>query len=435
MSVSADLLIPIYTPSQSQQALAELLSPQTLLSEASGDLTVAQTVAGIIADVRQRGDEALYEMASRFGDDLKQGQAFILPKEALQTALNSISSETRVVLEESAQAIRDYAKRVMASLPTSQIWQQGELEVGFSLRPVSSVACYVPGGRYPLASTALMTVLSAKAAGVKRVIMLCPKPSPEVLAAALIAGVDEVYLLGGAQAVAAVAYGTQSVEKVSMLVGPGNAYVAEAKRQLIGTIGIDMLAGPSEVTVVADSEANAEWVAADLLAQAEHDPDARVYLLTDSEFLAQAVQKELYKLAEKLGLPDFVTKEALPKGALLVFETIKACVEAANALAPEHLHLHLKSPEPFLPLLTDYGTLFIGPYATVPLGDYSAGPNHTLPTGRAARFSGALSPMSYLRFQQAITGLEFSPNVAATTQAFAHLEGLTAHAYAAGLRA
>jgi histidinol dehydrogenase len=284
-----------------------------------------------------------------------------------------------------------------------------------------------------------MTAVTAAVAGVEDIIILSPKIGPELALAAQLAGAKRVALLGGAHGVAALALGTETFPKVDMIVGPGNAYVTEAKRQLQGIIGIDMLAGPSEVAIIADDSANVDWAAMDLLAQAEHDPDARAYLLTNSVSLAETVQQRLPQLAEQYNLPDFVMA-ALSQSGVLVLETLDDCVEASNQIAPEHLELLVKHPATITEGLTDYGALFIGHGTPVPMGDYVCGPNHTLPTARSARFSGGLNPMVFLRPQTWMTINPVDDNPDAVNEiyddaaTFAGVEGLVAHRESATLR-
>jgi histidinol dehydrogenase len=252
----------------------------------------------------------------------------------------------------------------------------------------------------------------------------------EIVLAGRLAEVTDFYKVGGAQAIAALALGTESIAPVDMIVGPGNAYVTEAKRQLQGTVGIDMLAGPSEVAIVADGSANPEWVAFDMLAQAEHDPESRAWLFTDSNGLGESVARELEKLPRKVELPDFVSNN-LSGLSILVFESLDECAKASDLVSPEHLQLSVENPESLKPKLRHYGALFMGYSATVPFGDYMAGPNHTLPTGRTARFAGGLTPVAFLRPQSWMTFAESVERLARGTAAFAEIEGLKAHAAAA----
>ncbi len=386
---------------------------------------IEQRVRSIISDVRTRGDLALRELAQRFGDPE--------PQKLTGSELHyDLPLATQELLQRAAANIGRFAEAVAASVATVRV--EGEQVVaGMRMCPVDSVACYAPGGRHPLPSTVLMAGLSARAAGVGSVVLFCPSPHPAVLYAAQLIQAEAVYLCGGAQAVAAAAFGTEMVSKVDLVVGPGNAYVTEAKRQLQGTIGIDMLAGPSEVTILADEQANPRWVALDLLAQAEHDPLARVCLVTWSEQLAWQVQKALAALPAEVPCPDFI-EESLGGSGLLVFGSVDQALEAVNQLASEHLQLATAEPERYRDRIRHYGGLFLGYRATVPFGDYMAGPNHTLPTGGTARFSAGLSPLTFLRPQCWMTTTDQLGSLAADTASFAELEGLYAHAAAARAR-
>jgi histidinol dehydrogenase len=394
-----------------------------------------EAIEDIITQVAKRGDEALRELADTFGDKLPHNQPIALPHGEWERQIAQVPEPTRAIIDAAASNIETFAQHVMATLPTQSGYEHHGYHVGFRLQPVQSVGCYVPGGRYPLVSTALMTALTAKAAGVPHIALCCPKPTPELLYAAQRAGATTFYSLGGAQAIAALALGTASVKPVAMICGPGNRYVTEAKRLLAGThVGIDMLAGPSEVVILADETAPAEWVSADLLAQAEHDPDACAILITTSEALAKQVQALLPKQINAWGLPAFVSQESLPHSAILVVEDWDMACQLANRLAPEHLHLAVANPEALQPKLKHYGTLFNGTHNTVAYGDYAAGPNHTLPTGRSARFASALSPLAFLRLQNHISVEQPNPTLAKLTTQLAGLEGLTAHGESALLR-
>jgi histidinol dehydrogenase len=279
-----------------------------------------------------------------------------------------------------------------------------------------------------------MTVTTAKVAGVPEIILVSPRLCDEVIVAGHLAGATAFYQLGGAQAIAALALGTETIQSVDVIAGPGNAYVTEAKRQLQGTVGIDMLAGPSEVGIIADAQANPRWVAMDLLAQAEHDPMARAYLMTDSMVLAEAVQQAMVSLMDEITLPGFLA-ESIHESAILVLDSLEQCAEVANQMAPEHLQLNIADPPCLRPLLLNYGALFVGYRATVPFGDYMAGPNHTLPTGRTARFCGGLTPLTFLRPQSWIeVPAGGGKRLARETADFAALEGLHGHAAAAKFR-
>lgn len=387
---------------------------------------IAQRVHTIIEQVRRDGDLALGQLAQKFQDP----EPRVITAAELQA--HEPEPEVKALLERAAANISRFAQAVAASVQPVKVESEHTV-AGMRMQPVERVACYAPGGRHPLPSTVLMAGLSARAAGVPQVSLICPSPHPAVLYAARLIKAERVYLMGGAQAVAAAAFGTQTVEKVDMVVGPGNAYVTEAKRQLQGVIGIDMLAGPSEVTVLADDGADPRWVALDLLAQAEHDPMACVVLVTTSLRLAQAVAEHISRLASEVTLPDFI-QESLHNSALLVFDSDEECLEAVERLAPEHLQLAVAEPETVAPRLHHYGGLFMGYQATVPFGDYMAGPNHTLPTSGTARFSSGLSPLTFLRPQCWMTTTGDFQALARDTAAFADLEGLHAHAAAARAR-
>lgn len=399
--------------------------------------TIRERTEAILKRVREEGDEALYSLAEEFGDTLKRGDSLVISKDDWDAACERVPAETRAYLDEAARNIRCFSEAIMVESVKPTKWTHPATGYIAELiwKPVDKVACYVPGGHFPLASTVLMTAIPAQAAGVQTRTMCCPNPTDEMLYAARQAGIHSFFKTGGAQAVAAFAFGTDSLPAVDMVVGPGNAYVTEAKRQLMGQIGIDSLAGPSEVTILADNSANPDWLAADMLAQAEHSPDARSVLITTEDSLVEPVLEAINRQVNDLELSAFVRESSLPNSAIIVLEDWDACCKSSDRIAPEHLQLHLSKPEPVVEQLTHYGTLFIGELATVPFGDYAAGPNHTLPTNRTARFSGALSPLTFLKPQQTLKvsrgGAEY---LAGLTEPFAKLEGLTAHAYAASLR-
>jgi len=346
--------------------------------------------------------------------------------------LEQLRAADREALDAAAGRIQSFAQAVMASLGRVHL-EKAEFQAGMNWQPVQRAGCYAPAGRHPLPSTVLMTGLAARAAGVPEVCLVCPRPDPAMVYAARLAGIDNIYRMGGAQAVAALAYGTESVPAVDMVVGPGNAYVTEAKRQLQGVIGIDMLAGPSEVTIIADGGAKPTWLAADLLAQAEHDPDARVVLLTWEGGMLEKVAEEVTRLYGQGGYPDFLP-QSLQHSGLLELKSHSDCARAANRLAPEHLHLAIQDPGLVRSELRNFGALFVGYTSTVPFGDYGAGPNHTLPTAGTARFASGLSPITFLRAQCWLQVKPQCPELTANTVTLADLEGLHGHAQAARLR-
>lgn len=419
-------MIPVYQNEIASQKLAELSKANFDLS----DQSVEASVSKIIAQVKADGDSALKALAKEFGDAVPD--SFLLPQATIDAAIKGLPQETKTILDTAAKNIRTFAEAVKKSVQSVSL-DHGEFSVGLDWRPVDKVACYVPGGRYALPSTALMTAITSQVAGVPEITIVSPRFGDEVIYAGSLAGATRYVQLGGAQAVAALAFGTETILSVDMIVGPGNAYVTEAKRQLQGVLGIDMLAGPSEVAIIADSGANPTWVAIDLLAQAEHDPDARAYLFTDSLKLAEAVAAEIPVQVQNLGLPEFM-QQSLTQSGLFVLKDLAACVDAANALAPEHLALMVANPDQLKTNLRHYGAVFLGYGTTVPHGDYLAGPNHTLPTARSARFNGSLNPLTFLRPQSWISVKETAKNFHQTTGDFAKLEGLAAHGAAVVVR-
>jgi histidinol dehydrogenase len=353
--------------------------------------------------------------------------------------MREITPEARAIVDKAAANIRHYNQAIVDQLKPITLERDG-YTLGLDFRPVDSVGCYVPAGRHPLPSTALMTAITAQVAGVQRIVMVSPRFQPATIYAGLLAGVETFIEVGGAQSIAALAYGTPMIPKVDMVVGPGNVFVTEAKKQLQGVMGIDMLAGPSEVGIIADSGANPDWVAWDMLAQAEHDPQALAYLWTNDAALAQQVLAALQQALAHLDVPNTTNtaiKTALSNSAIVVLPTLSACVEVSNAIAPEHLELQVAHPAQIKPHLKHYGAVFMGYAATAAFGDYMAGPNHTLPTGGTARFSSLLTPMTFIRAQSsmAITGptATLAPLAQATAD-FAGLEGLLAHQQAAACR-
>lgn len=419
--------LPVY---EGETALSRLSALNALASER--DATVMARVQTIIEQVRTEGETALRRLAGQFGDPTPE--SFRLDPADVDVAIASIPMETRRVLERAAANICAFAEAAMQAVRPFTL-ENADCRTGLDWRPVERVACYVPGGRFPLPSTALMTAVTAQTAGVPEIVILSPDLRPETIYAGYLAGVRHFYRLGGAQAVAAAAFGAVTgLSPVDMVVGPGNAYVTEAKRQLQGVIGIDMLAGPSEVAIIADAGAPPAWTAIDLLAQAEHDANARAYLLTDSPALAAQTAREIDALLERhTDLPPHLGQVA-DWGAAFVLPSLEACVEASNALAPEHLELLVADPHALKPGLKHYGALFMGYHTSVPVGDYLAGPNHTLPTARAARFSGTLNPLVFLRPQSWMEKSPDAHNFMRDVSCFARLEGLIAHALSAESR-
>ena len=396
--------------------------------EEEADLSAA--VAEIVAAVRREGDEALRRYAKAFdGTDLEELE---VPAEALDRAAEALDPSLRAVLEEAAENIRDYHRRQVRS--SFVISEEDGVILGQKVIPLDRVGLYIPGGTAAYPSTVLMDAIPAKLAGCPELIMVSPPSrdgeiAPVILAAARIAGVDLVFRSGGANAVAALACGTETVPRVDKIVGPGNAYVAEAKRQVFGQVAIDMIAGPSEILIVADGAGDPRHMAADLLSQAEHDRNASAVLITDSMELAQAVQREIEVQLE--GLPRQETARASidGNGKIVVTDDILQGIEIANALAPEHLELCVDSPFDYLDKVRHAGSIFLGRNCPEALGDYFAGPNHTLPTSGTARFSSPLSVDDFVKKSQftyyTAAALE---RVSDKIARFAREEGLEGHA-------
>ncbi len=423
-------MIQVYRKDEAVKWAQERL--RSLAAASNSGSALSLKVSEIIASVRERGDLAISALSERFGD--KPLAQFSVDSDFAQSACARVTADSKETIDFAAANILRFAEAIMSGITSVNVEYSG-YRAGLNFSPVASAACYVPGGRYPLPSTALMTAITAKVAGVKDVYLLTPALSDEILYAGTIAGVSRFYQIGGAQAVAAAAFGTETVTRTDMIVGPGNAYVTEAKRQLLGVIGIDMLAGPSEVTIIADKSANAEWLALDMLSQAEHDPDARCYLLTDSEELADEVRRaiEVAVTQSASKLPPFI-KQSLAGSAILVCDDLFQCAWISNSIAPEHLAISVAEPDLIRSMLTNFGALFVGKDATVPYGDYVAGPNHTLPTGGTARFSSGLTPLTFLRTQTWLDVPSPSADLSKHTDKFAVIEGLTGHAAAARAR-
>ncbi|NKB38941.1 MAG: histidinol dehydrogenase [Gammaproteobacteria bacterium] len=396
-----------------------------------------EAVAEIIAAVKSRGDEALLEYTNQF-DRRNAGVADLeIPAQSIQSALNEIPAILRQELEQAAERIRRYHEHQRLESWTYED-SDGSL-LGQKVTALDSVGVYVPGGKAAYPSSVLMNTLPAKVAGVEKIIMTVPTPdaeiNPLVLAAAAIVGVDRVFSVGGAQAVAALAYGTQSIPAVDKIVGPGNRYVAAAKRRVFGTVGIDMIAGPSEILILADSAAKADWIAMDLFAQAEHDEDARAILVSTSTEVLDAVQQSINRLLPEMERREIIQASLDKNGCFIQVGNLQEAAEVINHLAPEHLELALANAEEFVNEVKHAGAIFMGNYTAEVFGDYCAGPNHVLPTARTARFS---SPLGVYDFQKRSSIIMCSKDSAAvladTASVLARGEGLTAHARSAEFR-
>lgn len=396
-------------------------------------------VQRILQEVREHGDRALREFTARW-DGVERASPRVGPEE-LEAARRAVPEAVRRDLKAAADHIRSFARRQLASLKEFDMEILPGVHVGQRLIPVDSAAVYVPGGRYPLPSTALMGIIPARVAGVGRVVACSPPGAatggihPVTLVAMELAGADENYCMGGAQAVAALAFGTETVAPVDMIVGPGNRYVTEAKRQVYGRVAIDFLAGPSEVLVIADDSADAALVAADLLAQCEHDPDATATLVSTSRSLAEAVLREVEEQLARLATAPVARASWEANGQVWVVSDLSEAVEVANQAAPEHLELHVREPASLVPSLRHYGSLFVGGLAAEVFGDYVSGTNHILPTMGGARYTGGLGVGTFLKAvtHQRLTE-EGARALAEVAGRLADLEGLAAHAAAARLR-
>lgn len=379
-------------------------------------------VSDTMYDVRRAGDAAVARAAARFGD--KPPRA--LDRAAMCGARERIEPRLLLALESAAKRIEAFAELQRASL-SDVTARSGGFELSHCAFPVRAVGIYVPAGRYPLVSSLLMGVIPARVAGVERVIVCTPGANDSILAAASIAGADEVFQIGGAQAIAAMAYGTESVPNVDVIAGPGNRYVAAAKRAVTGICGIDALAGPSEVAIVASGDASAQLVAADLLAQAEHDEDACVALLTDDPEFAEVVDSELERQLPLLST-EAVARASIERNGRCVILPLQEAIDLANALAPEHLELQGPRAEALAPQARCFGALFVGAGAAEVFGDYGIGPNHILPTGGTARFSAGLSVFTFLAIRTTLRSIApVDPEIVASTALLARAEGLDAH--------
>ena len=409
-----------------------------LAFEGAQDDAIERTVIGILADVKVRGDVAVVEYSNKFDRLSASSMADLeLNKTELQAALDSLPTQQRQALEAAAQRIRVYHER-----QTLESWRYTEADgtqLGQMITPLDRVGLYVPGGKAAYPSSVLMNAIPAKVAGVKELIMVVPTPGGErnalVMAAACLAGVDRVFTIGGAQAVGALAYGTASIPQVDKIVGPGNAYVACAKRRVFGIVGIDMVAGPSEILVISDGSSDPDWVAMDLFSQAEHDELAQSILIcTDAAYL-DCVQASIEKLLPTMPRQAVIRQSLTDRGAFILVRSLDEACAIANRVAPEHLELALAEPDPWVEKIHHAGAIFIGHYTSESLGDYCAGPNHVLPTSGSARFS---SPLGVYDFQKRTSLIKVSKAGAQTlgriASILAHGEGLPAHAKSAEFR-
>jgi histidinol dehydrogenase len=406
--------------------------------EDSVDQSVNESVRHILHQVKTRGDAAVLEFTEKF-DRLKVGSVAELEisHERLQKALNAIPGDQRVALEKAAERVRDYHER-----QNQKSWQYEDDDgtvLGQKVTPLDRAGLYVPGGKAAYPSSVIMNAIPAKVAGVGEVIMVVPTPdgvvNDMVLAAAAIAGVDRVFCVGGAQAVAALAYGTETIPAVDKIVGPGNIFVATAKREVFGTVGIDMIAGPSEILVICDGQTDPDWIAMDLFSQAEHDEQAQSILISPDGAFLDAVEKSINALLPTLERADIIRTSMTDRAALIQVADLTEAAAVANRIAPEHLELSVENPEAMLDQIRHAGAIFMGRYTAEALGDYCAGPNHVLPTSGTARFS---SPLGVYDFQKRSSIIGFSASGAdrmgRVASVLARGEGLTAHARSAEYR-
>ncbi len=406
--------------------------------EAVSDEKVNQIVNEILQRVRTEGDSAVVEYTNRFdGTSVESIEQLEMSAERLQLALDGLPEAQRNALETAAQRVRSYHER-----QKGESWQYTEDDgtmLGQKVTPMDRVGLYVPGGKAAYPSSVLMNAMPAKVAGVEEIIMVVPTPggvvNELVLAAACLAGVDRVFCVGGAQAVAALAYGTETIPKVDKIVGPGNIFVATAKRAVFGAVGIDMIAGPSEILVVCDGKTDPDWVAMDLFSQAEHDEDAQPILVTPDAGFIDAVEKSINKLLPTMERREIIETSLRLRAALIKVKDMDEAIEVSNRIAPEHLELSVEDPESLLPKIRHAGAIFMGRYTAEALGDYCAGPNHVLPTSGTARFS---SPLGVYDFQKRSSLIMFSEKGASemgkVASVLARGESLTAHARSAEYR-
>jgi len=395
------------------------------------DVTPAQAVAKILSSVEENGDQALWQWSKVL--DNFDSDDFSIPVECLEGAFTALPPSIQHTLQQSAERIRKFNK-----LQPIHSWITDTMggELGQRFTPIERVGVYVPGGTAPLPSSLLMSVIPAQAAGVKQIIVTTPpNPDPVILAAAFLCGIDQVYQLGGAQAIAAMAFGTRTIPSVDKIVGAGNLFVTLAKQQLYGTVGLDGLAGPTETMVIADHTANPKWVAADLLAQAEHDVQASAILLTPTPALAQQVQVEVSQQIKKLSRKNIIQEALDNKSGIIVIDSLDQAASLANQYAAEHLCLSVANPQALMDKINNAGGFFLGEHAFEVLGDYIAGPSHVMPTGGTARFASPLNVLDFVKLSSVI-GLDRETTAQLTPIAaeFAAAEQLTAHAAAATAR-
>lgn len=388
-------------------------------------------VEEIVKEVRQNGDSAMKKYTKQFdGEDLEK---FLITLDEIKNAYSQVDAETIKAIKKSIQNVKKFSEKQLKCLKPLKTNIDAN-ELGHKIIPLESVGCYIPGGNYPLLSSAIMTIVPAKVAGVKEIVACSPKIRPETIVACDLAGANKIYRVGGVQAIAGMAWGTETILKVNKIVGPGNKYVTAAKKYVYGEVGIDFLAGPSEVMIIADETANAEFVAADMLAQCEHDLDARAFLITTSENFAQKVQEFAQKQLEELETKEIASK-SFEKSFAVVVKSLDVAIELANKKAPEHLEICYKNAKKDIDKFKNYGSLFVGNYSAEVYGDYCSGTNHVLPTNEVSKYSGGLSVFDFVKIQTyQIISKRGNKIISPCASKLAEKEGLKAHKLAADFR-
>lgn len=409
-----------------------------LVNRDQTDPAVTEAVEGLLAQVAQGGDKAVRELSVRF-DGLDR-DSYRLTDQEVQACIDGLSKQERHDLDFAQAQVRNFAQAQLGTMSDLEVETMPGVVLGHKNVPISKVGCYVPGGKYPLLASAHMTVLTAKVAGCERVITCAPpfkgKLAEKIVAAQALAGADEIYCLGGVQAIAAMAYGTETIEAVDMLAGPGNAYVAEAKRLLFGKVGIDLFAGPTETLIIADETVDGEICATDLLGQAEHGVNSPAVLVTNSEKLALETLAEIKRLLQILPTAEVAAKSWEDYGEIILCDTVEEMLAEGDRIASEHVQIMTEDPDIFLENMKNYGALFLGARTNVAFGDKVIGTNHTLPTLRAARYTGGLWVGKFLKtctYQKILTD-EASAKIGAYGSRLCHMEGFTGHAEQANLR-
>jgi sulfopropanediol 3-dehydrogenase len=404
----------------------------------AADGRVRETVEGILRDISERGDEAVRDLSIRF--DKYERDDYRLSEREIEACLSQLTKRDMDDIEFAQTQVRNFARKQRESILDIEVETLPGVTLGHKNIPIGSAGCYVPGGKYPLLASAHMSVITAKVAGVPRVVTCAPpflgKPAPAIVAAQYFAGADEIYCLGGIQAVGAMALGTKSIAPVDILVGPGNVYVAEAKRQLFGRVGIDLLAGPTETLIIADESVDGELCATDLLGQAEHGPDSPAILVTTSEKLARETMREVERLLAVLPTAPIARKAWEAYGAVCVVDSDDEMVRVADRIASEHVQVMTRDPDYFLTHMRNYGALFLGPRTNVAFGDKAIGTNHTLPTKKAARYTGGLWVGKFLKtctYQRVLTD-EASALIGSYCSRLCALEGFVGHGEQANIR-